>query len=284
MREAMRPPGKMLTLPDGCRLFVRDDLPAGAHRGSLLLMHGLGEHAGRYAHVARFFTERGYAVRRYDQRGHGLSDGARGDVPLGDTLLADAQAVLDDWRLSPHVAPPVLLGHSMGGLLAARFAVERRAPLSALILSSPALGLRLGGGQRLLLKLMRALAPGLALPNGLPARFLSHDAAVVRAYLDDPLVHNKISARLLCAMLEAIDIAQRGAASLALPTLLLVSGDDRLVDPVGSDAFFRRLPAAQSAQHVYPQRYHELFNEIGATPVFADLELWLAGLSEKLPA
>lgn len=284
MQQTMRPPGKMLALPDGCRLHVRDDLPAGPCRGRVLLMHGLGEHAGRYAHVASFFTGRGYAVRRYDHRGHGHSDGARGDVPDSDTLLADAQAVLGDWQPAADEAPPVLLGHSMGGLLAARFAVERLAPLSALVLSSPALGLRLGGGQRLLLKLMRALAPGLALPNGLPARFLSHDAAVVRAYLDDPLVHNKISARLLCAMLDAIEVAQQGAASLELPTLLLVSGDDKLVDPHGSRAFFQRLPAGSSALQVYPQLYHELFNEIGSAPVFADLEHWLASQPEKLPA
>jgi alpha-beta hydrolase superfamily lysophospholipase len=284
MQETIRPPGKMLALADGCRLFVRDDLPAGSCCGNLLLMHGLGEHAGRYAHVARFFTERGYAVRRYDHRGHGHSDGVRGDVPDSETLLADAQAVLVDWQLASSAAPPVLLGHSMGGLLAARFAVERRAPLSALVLSSPALGLRLSPVQRLLLKVMRALAPGLALPNGLPARFLSHDAAVVRAYLDDALVHNKISARLLFAMLDAIEVAQQGAASLALPTLLLVSGDDQMVDPAGSDAFFRRLSAGKSAQHVYPQLYHELFNEIGAAPVFADLDRWLASLQEKLPA
>jgi alpha-beta hydrolase superfamily lysophospholipase len=284
MQETMRPPGKMLALADGCRLFVRDDLPDGPCCGHLLLMHGLGEHAGRYAHVVRFFTERGYAVRRYDHRGHGHSDGARGDVPDSETLLADAQAVLDDWQLAADEAPPVLLGHSMGGLLAARFAVERRAPLSALVLSSPALGLRLSRVQRLLLKVMRALAPGLALPNGLPARFLSHDAAVVRAYLDDALVHNKISARLLCAMLDAIEVAQQGAASLALPTLLLASGDDQLVDPAGSDTFFRQLPAGKSVQRIYPQLYHELFNEIGAAPVFADLDRWLSGLQEKLPA
>lgn len=284
MRDSLPPTGKWLALPDGCRLFVIDDLPAGARRGSLLLMHGLGEHAGRHAHVARFFTERGFAVRRYDHRGHGHSEGARGDVPDSATLLADAQAVLAHWQLTPDEGPPLLLGHSMGGLLAARFAVERRAPLSALILSSPALGLRLGSGQRLLLKLMRALAPGLALPNGLPARFLSHDEAVVRRYLDDPLVHNKISARLLCAMLEAIDVAQQGAASLALPTLLLVSGNDKLVDPAGSDAFFRRMPAGQAAQHVYPRLYHELFNETEAASVFADLDHWLAGLPEKITA
>lgn len=284
MQETMRPPGKMLALPDGCRLFVRDDPPSGRRRGSLLLMHGLGEHAGRYAHVARFFTERGYAVRRYDHRGHGHSEGKRGDVPGSDTLLADAQQVLGDWQRDPDEAPPILLGHSMGGGLAARFAVERRAPLSALILSSPALGLRLGGGQRLLLKLMRALAPGLALPNGLPPRFLSHDAAVVRAYVDDALVHDRISARLLSAMLDAIDMAQQGAAALDLPTLLLVSGNDKLVDPAGSEAFFRQLPAAASALHVYPRLYHELFNEIGAAQVFADLDHWLARLPEKLPA
>ncbi len=285
---------QMLMTTDGTPLFVRDwPLAADtATAGAVLLMHGLGEHCGRYAHVARFFTERGYLVRSYDHRGHGRSGGARGDVPDHEAILRDAQLVLDDFMRAGGGSAagghlPLLFGHSMGGLFAARFATARLAPLSGLILSSPALALPLSGGQKILLKMLGAIAPGLAVPNGLQTRYLSHDPAVEAAYKTDPLVHGKISARLLRSMLEAIEFAQAQAATLAIPTLLLVAGDDRLVDANGSRAFFPRLAPEVGTLHVYPDWYHEIFNERGAEHVFADLEAWLTAhalLAQAAPA
>lgn len=271
-----------LAATDGTPLFVRDwRLPAGtAPRGGILLLHGLGEHSGRHAHVAQFFNDCGYAVRAYDHRGHGRSGGPRGDVPDSEALVRDAGIVLDDFMRQLEAAGisglPLLFGHSMGGLFAARLATARLAPLSGLILSSPALALPLSATQKTLLKILSAAAPGLAVPNGLPIHYLAHDPAVAAAYRKDPLVHGKISARLLHSMLEAIDVAQAQAGTLAIPTLMLVAGADRLVDAGGSRAFFPKLAAGIGTWHVYDDFYHEIFNERGAERVFGDVRAWLA--------
>lgn len=260
---------------DGTPLYIADwptDTPAAG--AGIVLMHGLGEHCGRYAHVARFFNECGYAVRAYDQRGHGRSGGARGDVPEIKTVLQDAKIVVEDFaqRLS---APPLLLGHSMGGSFAACYAARALSPLSGLILSSPALRIRLAGAQKLLLRILGAIAPGLGMPNGLDSNYLSHRRDVVDAYDSDPLVHPRISARLLHAMLAAIEFSQAHAATLGIRTLLLVAGEDRLVDAGGSEAFFGNLAPGIGSMHRYPGYYHEIFNETGASRVFDDIRAWL---------
>jgi alpha-beta hydrolase superfamily lysophospholipase len=279
----IQPRESTLAAADGTPLFVRDwPLAAAAsRRGGLVLMHGLGEHCGRHARVARFFNACGYAVRSYDHRGHGRSGGARGDVPDSAAIVNDAKLVLDDFVRQGDTASaagpaPLLFGHSMGGLFAARFASARLAPLRGLILSSPALALPLSARQKILLKILGAVAPGLAVPNGLQARYLSHDPAVEPAYAADPLVHRKISARLLRAMLEAIGWVQAHAAALSIPTLMLVAGDDRLVAAGGSRAFFSRLAAGVGTLRVYDDFYHEIFNERGAAQVFDDTRAWLA--------
>ncbi|MFH1043659.1 MAG: alpha/beta hydrolase [Pseudomonadota bacterium] len=268
-----------LSAADGTSLFVADwqiDSAAAAGKG-IVLMHGLGEHCGRYAHVAQFFNDCGYSVRAYDHRGHGRSGGRRGDVPDAETLLQDAKIAVDDFARNLS-APPLLLGHSMGGLFAAYYATRALSPLGGLILSSPALRIRLARAQKLLLQVLGAMAPGFGIPNGLESRYLSHRQEVVDAYGSDPLVHTKISARLLRAMLEAIEFTQAHASALSVKTLLLVAGDDRLVDAAGSEAFFRKLAPGVGAMHAYPGFYHELFNEVEAGRVFDDIRAWLGEL------
>lgn len=270
-----------LSLPaaDGVPLFVADWLIGtdAAARDGIVLMHGLGEHCGRYAQVARFFNDCGFSVRAYDHRGHGRSGGARGDVPGAETLLQDAKIAVDDFarKLS---APPLLLGHSMGGLFAAYYATRALSPLRGLILSSPALRIRLSGAQKLLLQVLGAIAPGFGIPNGLESRYLSHRQDVVDAYDSDALVHAKISARLLRAMLQAIEYAQAHASTLGVKTLLLVAGDDHLVDASGSNAFFRKLAPGVGTMHTYAGFYHEIFNEVEAGRVFDDVRAWLGEL------
>jgi len=267
-----------LTAADGTRLFVRDwpaAAPAGGCQGAVVVLHGLGEHCGRYAHVARFFNQQGWSVRTYDHRGHGRSGGRRGDTPDDGALVRDAEMMIADFaRLTGHT--PFLLGHSMGGLFAARVATAAQVPLRGLILSSPALAVPLTAAQKLLLRVLSAVAPGFGVGNNVKSRYLSHDDNVARAYDSDPLVHHKISARLLNSMLAAIAFSHAHAASLAIPALLLVAGDDRLVDASGSKAFHAALPAASRTLHWYDGLYHEIFNEIDAQRVFSDLHAWLA--------
>lgn len=265
---------------DGTPLFVTDWLiesPA-AEKGGIVLMHGLGEHSGRYSHVIRFFNDRGLSVRAYDHRGHGRSGGARGDVPGDATMLQDAKIVVDNFAQHFNragAAPLLLFGHSMGGLFAARFAAARLSPLRGLILSSPALALPMSGAQKTLAKILRMVAPGLRVPNGLKTQYLSHDPQVEINYLKDPLVHPKISARLLGSMLACVDFSQSHAADLAIPTLLVVAGDDHLVDATGSDAFFKRLAPGIGTMHRYDSFYHEIFNEVESRRVFDDAGAWL---------
>ncbi|MES2049645.1 MAG: lysophospholipase [Pseudomonadota bacterium] len=276
-----------LTATDGTALFVRDwPLPAAKAKSlriehdtvhaatGVVIMHGLGEHCGRYAHVARFFNALGFTVRTYDHRGHGKSGGARGDVPDDDAILRDARLVINDFTRQLH-APPILFGHSMGGLFAARFATAGLAPLRALILSSPALAIRMSGLQSALLKVATVLIPGVGLSNGLKTRYLSHDAEVIQAYENDSLVHGKLSARLLNSMLQAMTYAHDHAPQLTIPVLLQVAEDDHLVDPVGSKRFAARLTPDISSAIYYEDFYHEIFNELDATRVFDDLRTWL---------
>jgi alpha-beta hydrolase superfamily lysophospholipase len=265
-----------LSAADGTLLHVTDYLlPMAEVRGSVVLMHGLGEHSGRYRHIAEFFNRCGLSARCFDHRGHGRSQGPRGDVINGDPMVQDAEIVIDDFA-ARFADPPFLFGHSMGGLFAARFALSQLSPLRGLILSSPALAVRLSPFQQRLLAIMHAIAPRVRVPNGLPIGYLSHDAKVVSAYKADPLVHGKISARLMRSMLSSMEYCRLHAAALAVPALMMIAGDDHLVDAEGSKRFFAQLPAGMAQLHVYDGFYHEIFNEVEVQRPFADLGSWLA--------
>ena len=272
----MAPHSHQLNTADGTALHVSDYLlAAGSEVGSVVIMHGLGEHSGRYRHVAQFFNQCGLSVRSYDHRGHGRSQGRRGDVLNGEPMVQDAQIVIEEFAARSSVAP-FLFGHSMGALFAARLALAQLAPLRGLILSSPALAVRLTPLDRSMLKALSVVAPFLGVPNGVQPRFLSHDSKVVSAYKADPLVHGKISARLLKAMVRAMAYCRLSAPTLKVPTLLLVAGDDRLVDPDGSRQFFAKSPPGMAQMHLYPGLFHEVLNEPESERVFADIRAWLA--------
>lgn len=246
-----------------------------APRAHVLLVHGLGEHAGRYRHVARHLGAWGFAVHAYDQRGHGRSAGARGRLPRPDDLLTDLATVLDAVRAATR-GPLILLGHSLGGLVAAQFVARAVRPVDALVLTSPALAAGLSAPQRLQLAIGRALVPDLAMWNQLDPTLLSHDPAVVRAYRDDPLVHDRVTARLVRTILDAGAEVRARAASWTVPTLLLWAGADRIVDPAGSAEFATRAPAPLVETRCFGALYHEIMNEADASEVFATLERWLA--------
>lgn len=263
---------------DGENIAIQDwPLAYGRHlRGVVVLVHGLAEHAGRYDHVARRLNDWGFAVRGYDQYGHGESSGVRGGLPNDQRLLDDLADVLDSTRARMEPATPLILfGHSLGGLVAARFVSLQLRPVDALVLSSPALDPGLSVWQKLLLAVLPRIAPGLSVPNGLDPQLISHDPAVVRAYQQDRLIHDRISGRLARFIVDA------GAATLAcaprwqVPTLLLYAGDDHLVSPAGSRAFAAAAPAGVVSAHCFEAAYHEIFNELEREPVFEQLKRWL---------
>jgi alpha-beta hydrolase superfamily lysophospholipase len=256
--------------------------PCTPAQGTVLLVHGLGEHAGRYAGLARRLNAWGWHVVGYDQRGHGESPGARGRIAEPDDLLHDLAAVVDHARTA-RPGRLVLLGHSLGGLVAARFVAGALAParpgwsreVDALVLSSPALALDLNPLQRGLLAVLGAVAPDAGVGNGLDPAWLSHDPAVVQAYRDDPRVHDRISPRLLRFMLDAAAAVHAAAPGWRTPTLLLYAGADRCVAPRGSAAFAAAAPPAVLAVRAFAPLFHEIFNELDAEPVFECLRAWL---------
>ena len=267
------------TASDGENLAVYDWPLPDAPRATVLLVHGLGEHAGRYDALARHLGAWGYAVRGYDHYGHGESSGPRGGLPWDTRLLDDLTDIVDATRARmPAGQPLVLLGHSMGGLVAARFVALGLRPVDALVLSSPALDAGLGPVQQLLLTTLQRIAPNLRVGNGLDAHYLSHDASVVRAYLADRLCHDRISVRLARFIAEAGPATVARAAHWQVPTLLLWAGADRLVNPAGSRAFASAAPKERVQAHCFEPLYHELFNESPelAEPVRERLQHWLA--------
>ena len=250
-------------------------------RGVVLIVHGLGEHAGRYDHVAHSLHTWGFEMRAYDQRGHGESGGKPGTLPSKMALLDDLAEVVDDVRKQYPNLPLILLGHSMGGLVAARFVSLCIRPVDALVMSSPALDAGRGAFQKLLLKVLPGLLPNLCVGNGLDAKFISRDPQVVKAYLADRLVHNKISPRLGHFIDTAGPATVAAAANWQTPTLLVYAGADRLVNPAGSDDFARLATTSKAVKpdvvtvRRFDGYYHELFNELEAGQVFECLENWL---------
>lgn len=280
-------------------LRTDDDLPLhwrqwsrpgpGPARGTVLIVHGLGEHIGRYEAVAARLNQWGWHVVGHDQRGHGASAGARGDVCDGERLLKDLALVIDELRADPLLGagPLLLLGHSMGGLVTARFVAGGLTassggvlpawfrPVDGLVLSSPALDPGMSGFQKLLLAVSLPLVPHLAVGNGLKPAWISRAAEVVTAYENDPLVHDRITPTLARMIADGGDEVLGHAPNWVVPTLLLWAGSDHCVDPEGSENFAAEAPKAVLQSYCFERLYHEIFNEPEREQVFARLQAWL---------
>ena len=266
------------TASDGNNVVVQDwPLDPGVKlRGVVIVVHGLGEHAGRYDHVARQLNDWGFAVRGYDQCGHGESGGARGSLPSDTRLLDDLADMVDSTRARMRKGLPlILLGHSMGGLVVGRFVSLKMREVDGLVMSSPALNAGMNALQKFLVSILPKIAPDLRVGNGVKPQFISHDPAGVAAYKADPLVHDRISARLARFIADAGPQTVALAAQWTVPTLLLYAGDDRLLNPQGSRDFAAAAPKDVVTTQCFDKLYHEIFNELDAKPVFAALQKWL---------
>jgi alpha-beta hydrolase superfamily lysophospholipase len=265
-----------LSTSDGETLSLRRLRAAGRLRGVVVLVHGLGEHAGRYQALAERLHGWGFAVWAHDHHGHGESSGARGGLPSELRLVDDLALIIDDARCENSGRPLVLLGHSLGGLVAASLVARGVRPVDGLVLSSPGLDPGLNGFQKALLAVLPRIAPRLRVGNGLDDNFLSHDRAVVQAYRDDPLTHDRISGRLARFLAHEGRKVQQSAAHWPVPTLLIYAGDDHLVVPAASRAFAEAAaPSGMVETQCFESLYHEIFNELDAGPVFAALQRWL---------
>ena len=267
---------------DGLALHLRVWPAGNPRRGLVVLVHGLGEHIDRYDHVARRLNGIGFDVVGYDHRGHGRSPGQRGGMPADDSLCADLGRVLYAAR-EAFPGPTVLVGHSLGGLIAGRFVAEglqpRQAawwrPVDALVMSSPALDPGTNAVQKLLLAVVAPMLPNLAVSNGLKVDWVSRSPDVIKAYAGDTLVHDRITGRL------GLFVARQGPAVIAAaprwttPTLLMWAGADRCVAPAGSAAFAAAAPRDVVTVREWPGLYHEIFNEPEQDAVLAAMGDWL---------
>ncbi len=276
----MRHDDGTLTSADGTRIFHQSWLPDGEPQAVVLLVHGLGEHSGRYAHVAEALVGAGLAVHALDHRGHGRSDGKRAFVRSYDELADDLMMFRRHVEAQHPGRPLIVLGHSMGGNLAVDHVIEHQDGVAGLVLSGPALkiGDDFSPVQLRIFKLLGKVAPGLK-PQGLDAEAISRDPDVVAAYRADPLVYTgKIPAGIGAALISRMETFPDRYARLRLPILIMHGTADRLTDVGGSRALAATATEADVTAHYYEGLYHEVFNEPERERVIADLLAWVDGV------
>jgi acylglycerol lipase len=252
-------------------------LPSGETRATLVVAHGLAEHGGRYMNLVNTFVPLGYAVYAIDHFGHGKSEGPRTYVErfedYTDTLRVFTRMIAE-WQRD---LPMILLGHSMGGLIGAIYLIQGQHPLTAAVLSGPLV--QMHGNVSpilvLLVKTLSSLVPRFRLV-GLEAENVSRDPAVVRAYVEDPLVYRgKTTARLAAELSKTMERAAAEASRITLPLLVVQGGADRLVDPAGSRMLYNRASSVDKTLKVYDSLYHEVFNEPEREVVIGDVKSWI---------
>jgi acylglycerol lipase len=267
-------------------VFYRHWRPGGEAAGVVLLAHGLGEHSGRYQGVAEFLGARGFAVVAPDHPGHGESPGQRAHIARFEDFfgpLDKLRATIARWYPG---LPCFLVGHSMGGLIAARYLLDRQRQFAGAALSGAALAVPEPPPALLLWlnRLLSRLWPTLGLLQ-LDANQVSRDAAVVEAYLADPLVHKgKASARLVSELFRVMHEVQARRQDITLPLLVLHGEADAMTAASGSADFHAGAGAADKTLRVYPGLYHEIFNEPERLQVLEDLATWLAARTGLAPA
>ena len=275
-----------LTARDTTPLLVRDWRTEGQSQPQalVLLVHGVGEHCGRYEHLAQALLAGGYAVRGFDHRGHGRSGGLRGHVDGFQHYTTDVKTILDDFRATqPDDTPCFLLGHSMGGLIVLQFLQEySEEAVSGAILSNPCLevavdppAVKVAAG-----KLLSKILPKLRLDNELDTALLCRDPDAVRAYEQDPLVHRKISTRWYTSLLAAMGKVTGSPLQASLPTLWLVGGKDSICAPEGSRRFARGLADEMTTVREWPEAFHEVHNGPDKQEYLAALRSWLDARTE----
>jgi alpha-beta hydrolase superfamily lysophospholipase len=261
---------------DGTRLAYRAWTVADAPI-TFAVVHGLGEHSGRYERFAQGMAVHSMATYALDLRGHGNSAGQRGHVDSWNQWVDDASTFVA--HVQSHVSGEVIpLGHSFGGVVT--LSAVRSGKLKGVrrfVVSSPALKLKASvpGWKTSAAGFMSRIAPRLALDNEVDAATVSRIPEIVDAYRADPLVHRKISSRLYSEWRRAADENLQHASEIALPFLILAGTDDRLIDPAGSQELHAKT-REKSELRMLDGRYHEPFNDLGSDEVFAVIAEWLA--------
>lgn len=263
---------------DGLTLFTRQWVPNDEVRALVLLVHGYAEHCGRYDHVAEAFIRQGASVHAYDQRGHGRSEGRRAYVEWFEQYLADLDQFRSHVQTQTPDVPAFLFGHSMGGLTALLYVLNRRPDLRGLMLSSPALEVNpnLAPVLRPLAQWLGRICPTLPTVHS-PQGAISRDPAVVEDARNDPLnYHGRMLARLGAELLRAGVDARARLHELVTPFIVIHGTADPLATPAWSQQLYEQAHADDKTLELYDGLYHETFNEPERERVLGDLSTWLA--------
>ncbi len=266
---------KSLKAKDGIHLFIRENIPP-EYKGIICIVHGFGEHSGRYAHVADFFNKNNYAVVAIDNRGHGKSEGKRGHTPNFDTYLEDIDVFLMDTKQRLNDVPMFLYGHSMGGNLTLNYVIRRQPTfLKGLVVTGPWIELAFEPKPIMIMlgKVMRSIIPTFTQESGLIAEYITRDKAVVEAYKKDPLVHTKITASAGMSLTESAAYLNNFSGDMPVWTFILHGTEDKLIAQSASEAFAKRVKNVNYKKYV--GLYHEIHNEPEKMDVLNDILMWL---------
>jgi alpha-beta hydrolase superfamily lysophospholipase len=261
---------------DGLNMYARGWTPAGKPKAVLVLVIGLGEHVGRYEHVAAALTDKDYALFGFDLRGLGKSGGPRGHTPNYDALLEDITGFFHQVDERYPGLPRFLYGHSLGGNLVLNYAMRRKPDLRGVIATAAWLKVAYQppAYKVLLAKFMNGIVPGFSQHTKLDARGLSHDQVVVSNYQKDPLVHDNLSARLFLGIYDNGLWALEHAAEFPLPLLLMHGGADPIISLQACQEFASRAGDKVTFK-IWDGMYHEIHNEPEQAQVFAYMLDWL---------
>ncbi len=261
----------------GRRLFWRSWTPGEPARAVIVLVHGLGEHSGRYDHVVARLLDEGYAIHTLDHRGHGRSDGPRALIHDMDDVVSDLDALVDQAVAAQPGVPVFLLGHSMGGLISLRYALAHQDRLAGLILSASLAALdAVPKPLELVARTLSVVAPQ-APVIALDSALVSRDPAVVAGYRSDPLVHHgKIPARTAVQLADTVERFPDSVGAITVPVLILYGTADRLCPPAGSVMLGERIGSSDKTVTAYDGLFHEILNEPERERVLDDIAGWLA--------
>ena len=250
--------------------------PVVAPRAIVCLVHGLGEHSSRYAHVAEAFGMEGFVLFAFDQRGHGKSGGARGHFSSADDFMNDIDLLLEQARAQYPGLPLILYGHSLGGIFVLHYSLKRNPNVKGVIATSPALhsALEQQPIKVSMAKILGAISPTTSIASGLDPQAISRDPAVVQTYIKDPLVHDKATLGFGKLMLGVNKWTLENAANFPLPLLLMHGKMDTIAFPSSSTEFAATLKD-RCTLILWDGAYHELQNELEKVEVFKTMMMWM---------
>ena len=259
-------------------IYYQGWLPEGDIKAVLLVVHGLGEHSGRYMNIVGHFVPLGYAVYGLDHIGHGKSDGRREFVESFDDFTAPLTIfykMVAEWQ--PGI-PIFLLGHSLGGLIASYYLLDHQDKFKGAIISAPTVEIGDSVTQLTITmaKVLSKIAPKAGVMS-LDATTISKDPEVVAAYISDPLVfHGKTTARLGAELLSAMMRSSAEAGTIRLPVIIVQGAEDALVEPHGAQMLYDTIGSEDKTLKIYKGLWHEVFNEPERAIVLKDVEDWLS--------